>query len=366
MKKEEAEAVIKIMLFADGGCKYCLSDLLQLFCTEFSDKRSNEKTSVQFLETLNIYGIKADYLGKFLEAIRKEEVEFETIEIPVKPQHEQKWKTLYTLSKNENRKFEEEEILRLEIDDRIYFTIDLLPKVSIYLSARVQADLAKERKEEGIKIDQIRAEARELRFTEDTVDLLDWDWIVQEVYDFKIVKDYWNLVLDRNVLKNLLLSNKYKIMALPQVLEVKSKRDARRVENMALLVIKKYLDLFYRKYAKRFETDNLRYETVGKQLPLFVFEKRHKQYSYTVQIDKKEKELIKEIKNLARDLDKLLREDTTTLPRIHFDKHLYVPVLLESKKIAKMSPAGLVESEKTFLLDLRRHLRKNKGWMTKK
>jgi hypothetical protein len=113
-------------------------------------KRSDEKTQIQFLEMLNIYGIKADYLSKFLEAIRKEEVEFETIEIPVQPQHEEKWKALYTLSINENKKFEEEEILRLEIDDRIYFTIDLLPKVSIYL--------AKERKEEGIKIDQIRAE----------------------------------------------------------------------------------------------------------------------------------------------------------------------------------------------------------------
>jgi len=192
------------------------------------------------------------------------------------------------------------------------------------------------------------------------VELLDWGWIVQEVYDFKIVKDYWNLVLDRNVLKNLLLSDRYKIMALPQVLEVRSERDARRVEDMALLVIKKYLDLFYRKYAKRFETDNLRYETVGKQLPLFVFEKPHKQYSYTVQIDKREKELIKEIKNLARDLDKLLIEDTTTLPRIHFDNHLYVPILLQGKKINKISPEDLVESEQKFVLDLREYLRENK------
>ena len=315
-------------------------------------KRSRQNSQVQFLEMLNIYGIKADYLSKFLEAIRKEEVEFETIEIPVKPQHEQKWNTLYTLSKDENKKFEEEEILRLEIDDRIYFTIDLLPKVSIYL--------AKERKEEGIKIDQIRAEVEELRFTEDTVDLLDWERIWQEIYDFKIVKGYWNLVLDRNVLKNLLLSDRYKIMALPEILEVKSGDDVRRVEDMALLVIKKYLDSFYRKYAKRFETENLRYDTVGKQLPLFVFEKPDKQYSYTVQIDKREKGLIKEIRNLARDLNKLLKEDTKTLPRIYFDNHLYVPILLQGKKINKISPEDLVESEQKFVLDLREYLRENK------
>ncbi len=322
-------------------------------------KRSEEKTQVQFLEMLNIYGIKADYLSKFLEAIRKEEVEFEAIGIPIKPQHEKKWKTLYTLSKNESKKFEEEEIRRLEIDDRIHFTLDLLPKVSIYLSARAQAGLTKERKEEGIKIDQIRAEVEGLRITEDIVDLLDWERIWQEIYDFKIVKGYWNLVLDRAVLKNLLLSDRYKIMALPETLEVKSEDDVRRVEDIALLVIKKYLDLFYRKYAKRFETENLYYDTVGKQLPLFVFEKPEGGYSYTVQIDKRKKELIKEINILARDLNKLLKEDTKTLPRFYFDKHLYVPVLLQSKEIDKISPAGLVDSEKEFVTGLRDYLKKN-------
>lgn len=315
-------------------------------------RRSEEKSTVRFLEMLNIYGFKADYLSKFLEAIRKEEVEFETIEIPVRPQHKGKWKTLYTLSKNENKKFEEKEILRLEIDDRIYFTIDLLPKMSIYL--------AKERKEAGIKIDQIRADAPELRFPEDTVDLLDWEKIWQEIYNFKILKGYWNLVLDRNVLKNLLLSDRYKFLALPEVLEVKNEDDVRRVGDMALLVIRKYLDLFYRKYAKRFETKSLRYDKVGKQLPLFVFEKPGNQYSYTVQIERKEKELIRKIKNLAGDLNKLLKEDTKTLPRIYFDGSLYVPILLQGKKINKISPAGLVESEQKFVLDLREYLRKNK------
>jgi hypothetical protein len=186
-------------------------------------KRSEENTSVRCLETLNIYGIKADYLSRFLEAIRKEEVEFETIEIPVKPQHEEKWETLYTVSKDKNKKFEEEEILRLEIDDTVLsrVEIDLTPKVSVYL--------AKERKEErgevvGIKATEIKTEVEPLTITEDKIDLLDWERIWQEVCEFKVAKGYWNLVLDRNGLKSLLLSDKYKIMALPELLEVKRER----------------------------------------------------------------------------------------------------------------------------------------------
>jgi len=37
------------------------------------------------------------------------------------------------------------------------------------------------------------------------------------------------------------------------------------------------------------------------------------------------------------------KEDAKTLPRVYFDKHLYVPILLQSKNIDKISPAGLVE-----------------------
>ena len=321
-------------------------------------KRSDEKSSVQFLEMLNIYGIKADYLSKFLEAIRKEEVEFEIIEIPVTPQHEKKWKSLYTLTKDEKKKFEEEEILRLELDDRIYFTMDLLPKVSTYL--------AKERKEKGIKMEQIRAEVQETSLTEDIIDLLDWERIWEEICDFKIVKGYWNLVLDRESLKNLLLSDRYKILALPEIMEVRTYDDVERVEDVSILIIKKYTDLFYRKYAKRFETAHMRYEKVtSKQLELFVSEDRNK-YSYRVEIKKTDEkgkpiniDLIKKIKGLVKDLDKLIKEESEELPRIYFDSHLYLPILIQSDKIDRISPGGLVESEKEFVSGLREYLKKN-------
>jgi len=321
-------------------------------------KRSEEDTLVRCLEMLNIYGIKADYLSRFLEAIRKEEVEFETIEIPIKPQHEEKWKTLYTLSKNKDKKFEEEEILTLGIDDKIpQFTIDLLPKVSMYL--------AKERKEEkgvvvGIQSEEIKAGVERQCFPEDALSLLDWERIWQEVCTFKVEKCYWNLVLDRNVLKSILLSDRYKIMSFPEFMDVKKEEDLQQLEEIAILVIKKYLDLFYGKYAKRFETENLRYGKIEEQLLLFDFEKTGKNYSYTVQIDKSKKELITKIRDLARNLENLLKDDKETLPRVYFDRHLYVPILLQSKNIDRISPMGLVESEYKFVLGLRGYLRSNK------
>lgn len=317
-------------------------------------KRSGDKGPIEILETLNIYGIKADYLNKFLEAIRREEVEFETIEIPIKPLYEERWNELYTLTKDDKKRFEEERVLKLELDSRISPTIALLQSFSMYSGREIEG-------ERSIGSSQIKMQVEEMKLPEDVIDLLDWGRISEEIYNFKTAKGYWNLIFDIDGLRNLLLSSNYKILTSSEKLEVKNQNDLTQVENIALLVIKKYIDQFYRKHAKRFETENMKYSKVNRQLTLFAFEKAEDKYSYTVQVDKREKKLIEEIKKLANDFDRLIREDSEILPRIYFDNHLYVPILLQSKKIDKISPTGLVESEKRFISDLREYLKKNRA-----
>ncbi|MEM4068008.1 MAG: hypothetical protein QXV17_14240, partial [Candidatus Micrarchaeaceae archaeon] len=223
---------------------------------EMSLKRSGENSYIKVLETLNVYGIKADYLNKFLDAIRLEEVEFETIEIPIAHQHKDKWNNLYTLSKSE-KKFEEEKTLRLEIDEHINI-VNLLPKVSIYQA---------EEKRDEIRGEQIRPEAKKNKFPENIVDLLDWQRIWIEIIEFKAQRKYWNLVFDIETLKNIILSERYTLHSFPEIFDIKYEEDIKRIEDIALLVIKKYFDSFYRKNAKHFETQNLSYCEV-KQLPL--------------------------------------------------------------------------------------------------
>jgi superfamily II DNA or RNA helicase len=315
-------------------------------------KRSNEE-KVKPLETLSIYGIKAEYLKSFLESIRKEEVEFETIEIPVKPMHKDKWNELYTLSEDENKKFEEE-ILRLKVDEQLFITVDLLPRIS---------EISSKDRREGIAVSQIKTEPSGLRFTEDYINLIDWSKIEREIYNFKIVRDYWNLIFDRDTLKSILLSENYEIKTFQNIFEIKDENDINRLEEIALLVIKKYIDSFYRKYAKRFETENLQYGTLEKQAPLSVFERPTRNYSYIVQVNKREEELIKDIKSLVKNIDKLFEDDMLVLPRIYFDAHLYVPILLqkeENKGIDRIYPAGLVKSEEKFIEGLRNYLKNKK------
>lgn len=290
-------------------------------------KRSG-KEEIKHLETLNIFSIKADYLNKFLEAIRKEEVEFEEIEIPVKLQHKEKWENLQIIWQDKNKKFEKDE------------------------------------KEQSIKAKQIKTNTYKQKIPQDILELLDWEKIYIDICNFKIERSYWNLVFEKNDLKKLLNSNVYEIKVPQDLLAIKSKEDlVKKIEDIALLVLKKYIDTYYRKQAKHFETENISCYPIPKleqlQLPLFGFEKSKRKPTYKVKIKKDNKKLIQDIQNLENNLNELLKEEDKILPRIYFDKHLYLPILIQSKNIENIKPAGLVKSEKDFILKLKQYLSSN-------
>ena len=328
-------------------------------------QRSGEAGAVKLLETLNIYGIKADYLTRFLEAINREDVEFETIEVPVFPQKEDKWKDLYTLTGDEKRRFEKEEVLRLEMNNLPPAKLDLLPKVYAYLAA--------ERKKDGVAVAEMRKSAKEIVFPERYVHLLDWQKICEEIYRFKEQKGYWNMVFSQADLRKLLLSERCRLAVLPEVLQVFNKDDLVRIQDIAIMVIKKLLEAYYRSNARRFYSKHMTYEKLSpkhfKQMSITFSEEvkeEEGEAAYMLQIDKKQKELIdnirKLISELKENLELLLQKEgmeNGELPRIYFGRHLFVPLLLKNNKIDKMSPAGLVESEKDFVLGLIDYLKNN-------
>jgi len=210
-------------------------------------KRSMEK-DIKQLENLNIYGIRADYLSKFLEALSKEEMDLETIEIPVQPNNVEKWETLYTLAKKDVD-FNKEKVLFLK-EENFSITLDLMPKLSAYLSQKRNAqgiassNIAINTKEHKLAIDDDARKKLNLFF--------DWNKIWLELYEYKLERGYWNLILDKEFIKYFLLnSDKYKILATPDTLQVNTIEDIPRLENIALQLLKKYIDQFYNFHLKK-------------------------------------------------------------------------------------------------------------------
>ncbi len=316
-------------------------------------KRSENK-EISLLETLNIYSIKADYLNKFLEAIRKEEVELEEIKIPIMPLEKEKWGKLPYL-KRPDIKYEEKEVLVLNPDEHIQYTLDLTPKVTSYIS----------QERASIKAAEVSRETSEVVISElIDLEMLDWGKILNEILHFKLMRNYYNLVFTEDSLKSIL--NNCKIKLLRDSFNIKSLEDVKRIEEIVILLIKGYIDRFYNKHKGKFETAYITRVDAEKQLSLFVSDKPVEWYTVYIdkndKNDKNKKELIEDIKELAKDINKLMKEDNKTLSRVYFDKHIYVPILLsKNKDIEKISPPGLVESEEKFVIGLRHYLENNKN-----
>jgi hypothetical protein len=318
-------------------------------------KRSENK-EISPLETLSIYGIKADYLNKFLEAIQKEEVEFEEIKIPVVPLKKEKWGSLPYLKKPDI-KYEEAEVLILNQDKHIKYTLDLTPKTTGYIGQ--ERKYKDNEKEISIEVIEAIEESSDKELSElIDLELLDWGKILNDILHFKIIRNYYNLVFSEDSLKSIL--NNCRIKILPNSLNIRSLEDIKRIEEIVILLIKGYIDRFYKKHKGKFETENFTYIRAEEQLPLFASDKPVEYY--TVYIDKNKTQLIEDIKKLANDIGALVQEDIKPpLPRVYFDNHIYVPILLsKNRNIEKISPPGLVESEEKFVIGFRGYLNKNK------
>jgi len=311
-------------------------------------KRSNNP-EVKPLETLNIYGIKADYIEKFLKAIAKEGVELEEISISVKVMDKSRWQDLPYLTKDETKKFEEEVFLKLHADDKVYFTLDLVPKVSVYVGDRKEAEI-------NPTSFEVRPEIQEISVYDFIdIEVLNWTKILKEMIDCKILKGYWNLSFDVENLKEIL--KQCKVRATSEFFKIRDAQSLAKIEDITILLIKGYIDKFYKKHKGIFETSNLKYRRSVEQLKLFASDSRVEYY--TVYIDKKDTQLIEKIKALAERLDELLKDDKELLPRVVIDNSIFIPLLLKNEKIKKISPPGLTESEEKFVSDLKKFLKAN-------
>ena len=311
-------------------------------------KRSGNP-EISTLETLNIYGISADYIGKFLSAIKKEEVEFEEIKVPVRVLNREIWKDFPYPTKDESKRFERERVLHLRVDKTISVSMNLVPRIAVYMSKEQREDVQSSEVETQIASKSIADLVN--------IELFDWTRIYTELLEFKREIRYLNLSFDLETLKEILIE-RCKVVV-PNDFEVKDLEDLKDLENIAISLLKSYIDKFYKREKGKFEKDIITYKPAGEQLSLFRLASDKVEY-YTLTVPADKSKLIEKLKRLVEDMDALLREQEgrDILPRIVIDNSVFVPLLLEKEGIS-ISPSALNEGEKRFLEGLRDYLNKN-------
>jgi hypothetical protein len=331
-------------------------------------KRSGNP-EISTLETLNIYGISADYINNFLDAIKKEEVEFEEIKVPVCVLNRKIWKDLPYPTKDESKRFERERVLHLRVDDKISASMNLVPSMAVYMAQEQRED---------VQSSTVRTEIASKSIAELVdIEMFDWTKIYLELLEFKKERGYLNLSFDLETLKEI-LKERCKVIV-PNDFEVKDLKDLKNLENIAISLLKSYIDKFYKREKGKFEKDIIIYKPAGEQLNLLksasdkveyykltVPAQEQEQEQEQKQKQKQKQELIEKIKELVENMDNLLDEqkEKNILPRIVIDNSVFFPLLLEKEGI-NISPPGLNEGEKKFLEGLRDYLNENRKLLDK-
>ncbi len=304
---------------------------------------------IGLLETLNVFGIRANYMAQFREYLKQEGVtEFEEVTIPVRVQEEFLKRNLQVLRLPDDGAFEEREGVALGLDKDIQVTLDLRPKLEMAKSGDI---------EEAVKTSgENKAEV-----LKGLIPLLNWERIYFDLLQFRRMKGLHNLSFTEKTLREILEQGNYTVLCSDDQLALHRFADLRRAEDIALGVLKKYITAFYDRKRKEWEREHLQLVALTSTDPNLRWNENEegKPY-YTLKIARERRDFLAKVKELTEQIEQLYQHDVKDFPNIHFDRHLYLPLLLAHPEIDAMMPPGLNEGEARFVRDLRDYLQKNK------
>jgi hypothetical protein len=192
--------------------------------------------------------------------------------------------------------------------------------------------------------------------------LLNWERIYFDLLQFRRLKGLHNLSFTVETLREILEhGNYYIVLSSDDQLAPRRFTDLRRVEDIALSVLKKYITAFYDRRRKEWEREHLQLVTLTDNDPNLRWNDQKGKPYYTLKIARKHKDFLNTVKKLTKRAKQLYQQDVKDFPNIHFDRHLYQPLLLAHPNIDAMMPPELNEGEAQFVRDLREYLQKNNG-----
>jgi hypothetical protein len=297
---------------------------------------------LEILETLNIYGVKADYMETFREVVEREDVQFYQ-EITLKPEIIEPFPEYLKILKPKEEVPFTREVFILQPEDGVEARIDLSPR-GIVIDGRVEQAI-------------IATTYIQPRFIDKKLlDILDWNEILFSILQYKNEKGWFNFIVTKENLKQIMYQQKYRLFCPDMYLQNPGKNFSEtyeRITNLVIIILKKYFERFYAHKRNSWEKDKFKVTTLQKTDENILKE-------YRLQIAEDEQRLIEEIKKLIETKEIFAIKGNVTLSNAYFQNHLYQPLLIRpnTNKIITI-PVGLNEGEAKFVEDLSNYLKTN-------
>lgn len=311
---------------------------------------------VNRLETLNIFGIRADYMKQFKEYLEDEGIkadnEYEEIILPVIKNLGMK--KLRTIRLKEGIDFKRQGPKpSLGFPDekwkRHRIILDWYPKIQALESRRGQ-----------VLYDQ--ADKHEAHFENMHLAFIDINEIYFTLQEYKNERNWFNFNLSKDSIKKLLLSKTWYSLLIPkEEMTLRTFRQVKHWQEIAISLLKKYCEWFYKQHKAAWENQHLEYQILTEDDPNFINE-------YRLLIEESRDDIIEHLKEIQENLKNGKLEDYPFqgFSSVCFDKHLYQPLLYVSNEFIQVRPIALNEGEHSFVSDLRDFCIKHKDYFEDK
>ena len=312
---------------------------------------------IGLLESLNIFAVRANYMAQFREYLEREGVPTEgllQVEVPIQPNRAFLNQGLMIPRLDEGRDFTSETAVMLKHAGGI-------SSVFMDVSATVQSLRSGA---SGVG-DASASTGRETTIPRESLALVDWDEVYLSLIEHKERRGMDNLVIRAAELKGIMEAEPpvYRLVADESLVRPTNAEEWKLLQETVTVILRRYADKLYRRSRERWESNHLVYRALDETDANFSFNAvEGNRGRYIVEVPRSEAQLVEEIESLIAGCRALYEGDRDGLPRIHFDRHLYQPLLVEKgSRLARMSPPGLTESERGFVEDLREYWGENRS-----
>jgi hypothetical protein len=322
---------------------------------------------IDVLETLTIFGIRADYMAQFRDFLAEEGLPTndEPIEIllpVIKNLGTQTLKTIRlkkmingvstefgdafrklgpipTLAKPDPLRDQATEYLQ-----RNQVILNWYPKIQALKSG-------------GVVGGDAEAAPNQTHLTARHVAFLNLDRLYFELECFKAERGWHNLNLSREGLHPLLVDQGWYLLLIPaEEMVFDSFEKIRLWEEIALSLLKKYTERYYTFRKREWELPHLEYRDLEADDPNFLGVKEAPGDGYyRIQIENSQEEIVAKLKELKVLIEKgdIKPWEFRGMKAIWFGRHLYQPLLYLEQHIVEISPVPLNKGERQFVEDLK-------------
>lgn len=304
------------------------------------------------LETLQIFGVKANYMEKFKELLEEEGLpantgDWVTVSVPTVQKYKISACDLKLIQVKESENFKRKELVPLALSLKVFnnkqVEVDWYPKIDTLESQRNN---------------RVESQKQVCYLDKTHFQFIDWTKVFFEIQHFKSAKNFHNLQLDVLVLKEIVESKVWYKIYIPQdKLEFNSFANVAVWQELVVVLLKKYIEQFYLYHKNKFNANHIETRTL-------LADDENLIQQYDVRLNRNEE--VEDIQVRFADLKTNITNDVFKSIQIAteveaFDTlmHLYKPLIYLGKGYenkVQIYPVALNITEMQFMKDFEREI----------